>query len=310
LDDLEIEKNGAANKEYISTTDPDASVIRRGKGKSKLRYKTHRAVDSKSEVITATEVTGGATDEGEKLGEVIEQHQQNTGCKVQTAVADSRYGTKKNYLMCFDQDIKAHMPNLEEVTRGKGSQKGIFAKEAFDYDQGRDLFVCPAGQVLRKRRLNKQRQTYEYVAGRGACAKCEIKAKCTRSKTGRTLQRHIRQDDLDRMLEEAARPSSKQDLKTRQHLSERSFARSTRYGYKRARWRGLWRMQIQDYLIAAIQNIKTLIRETERRAANAVRPANSRVFSGGEGSILFVQRIADRILSRNVGINHPGFMFA
>ena len=47
--------------------------------------------------------------------------------------------------------------------------------------------------------------------------------------------------------------------KTRQHLSERSFARSTRYGYKRARWRRLWRVQIQDFLIAAIQNIVVLI---------------------------------------------------
>jgi hypothetical protein len=51
----------------------------------------------------------------------------------------------------------------------------------------------------------------------------------------------------------------KEDLKARQHLSERSFARSVRYGYKRARWRGLWRVQIQDFLTAAIQNIMVLI---------------------------------------------------
>ena len=31
-------KSGAANRKYISTTDPDASVTRRGKGKSKLKY--------------------------------------------------------------------------------------------------------------------------------------------------------------------------------------------------------------------------------------------------------------------------------
>ena len=38
-------KSGAANKKYISTTDPDASVTRRGKGKSKLKYQVHRGVD-------------------------------------------------------------------------------------------------------------------------------------------------------------------------------------------------------------------------------------------------------------------------
>jgi hypothetical protein len=45
---------------------------------------------------------------------------------------------------------------------------------------------------------------------------------------------------------------------------ERSFARGTPYGYDRARWRGLWRVQIQEYLVAAIQNIEVLFRYGER----------------------------------------------
>jgi len=41
---------------------------------------------------------------------------------------------------------------------------------------------------------------------------------------------------------------------------ERSFARATRYGYKRARWRGLRCVAIQEYLTAAVQNIMVLLR--------------------------------------------------
>ena len=41
---------------------------------------------------------------------------------------------------------------------------------------------------------------------------------------------------------------------------ERSFARGTRYGFDRARWRGLWRVEIQEYLISAAQNIQILLR--------------------------------------------------
>ena len=37
-DDHRPPKSGAANKKHISTTDPDASVTRRGKGRSKLEY--------------------------------------------------------------------------------------------------------------------------------------------------------------------------------------------------------------------------------------------------------------------------------
>jgi len=39
------------------------------------------------------------------------------------------------------------------------------------------------------------------------------------------------------------------------------------HGFKRARWRRLWRQQIQDYLIAAIQNIRILLARTVLRPA-------------------------------------------
>ena len=54
LAELHEERTTPANRRHISTTDPDASVTRHSGGRSKLRYKTHRAVDPKHEVITAT----------------------------------------------------------------------------------------------------------------------------------------------------------------------------------------------------------------------------------------------------------------
>jgi hypothetical protein len=36
-----------------------------------------------------------------------------------------------------------------------------------------------------------------------------------------------------------------------------------RYGFKRARWRRLWRVQIQEYLTAAIQNLMILVRDVK-----------------------------------------------
>jgi hypothetical protein len=41
------------NQRYTSTTDPDASVVRKGQGKPKLLYQTHRGIDAYG-VITAT----------------------------------------------------------------------------------------------------------------------------------------------------------------------------------------------------------------------------------------------------------------
>jgi transposase len=44
-DNTDNTTNKGVNKRYVSTTDPDASIIRRG-GKAKLLYQAHRAVDS------------------------------------------------------------------------------------------------------------------------------------------------------------------------------------------------------------------------------------------------------------------------
>jgi transposase len=255
----DISKSGIANKKYISTTDPDASVSRRGKGASKLQYQIHRGVDSKHEIITATEVTPGEVNEAHRMMPLIDEHQANTGKTVNTVVADSKYGTIDNYLSCHERKIAAHFNSLELTQQGAGKYENIFPKEDFTYDAEKDVFICPAGKALRRRKLYKNRKHYEYIASTGACKICELRSQCTKSKTARTLKRHIRQDDLDAMLDQANSKEAKKDIRTRQHFMERSFARATRYGYQRARWRRLWRVQIQEYLTSTIQNIKVLI---------------------------------------------------
>ena len=54
-------ERGTVNKKYQSTTDPDASLVRRcSKGLVHLKYQIHRGVDERCEVITTTEVTKGS----------------------------------------------------------------------------------------------------------------------------------------------------------------------------------------------------------------------------------------------------------
>lgn len=263
-------KSGVQNTKHISMTDPDASVSRMGGGRSRLQYKTHRAVDEKNEIITATDVTTGSTNEAHLLLDLVKQHETITGEKVETVVADSKYGTIDNYLACHDEKIKAHMESVDYKQGRSGTKKGIFPPETFKYDSENDVFICPAGEELKKRTFHKSRNHTEYAAKAKLCNQCELKSQCTRSKSGRTVNRHARQIELDKMLVQAASKESQRDIKKRQHLMERSFARSTRYGYKRARWRRLWRVQIQEYLTSAIQNIMALIRNGNKSKAKYV----------------------------------------
>ena len=91
-----------------------------------------------------------------------------------------------------------------------------------------------------------------------------MRDQCTKSKTGRTIKRHHRHEELELMRSRAQTRQAKKDIRTRQHLMERSFARACRYGFKRSRWRRLWRNQIQEYLTAAIQNIMVLLARNEK----------------------------------------------
>ena len=265
------DEGGGVNSRYISTTDPDAAIVRTS-GKAKLRYQTHRAVDSAYEVITATEVTPGDVNEAHMMLGLVNSHQQNTESSVETIVADSKYGTISNYLGCYDRGIRAHIPDLKGAQGNSGLRGDIFSDEMFIYDNDTDTYTCPSGKKLMPKSLHMSRQSMDYGALRSDCRVCDLRPQCTRNKAGRTVKRHLRQDELDYMRALARTTTSKKDIKTRQHLMERSFARAKRYGYDRARWRGLWRVRIQEYLIASIQNIQILLKHgTDPRIAVAVR---------------------------------------
>ena len=105
-------------------------------------------------------------------------------------------------------------------------------------------------------------------------------------------------------MREASRSAeAKRDIKTRQHLMERSFARGTWYGFDRARWRRLWRVEIQEYLIAAIQNIEVLLRYGERPKKSLTVRVNQ-----VEGAIKGVVRSISEMIKALMVIKTNGIM--
>jgi len=253
-------RRNVVNQRFVSTTDPEASVVRKGKGKAKLHYQTHRGIDGAYGVITATVVGPGDQNEAHRLRDLIEAHQDHTRHNVEVVVADSKYGTTANFFDCHDHGISAHMPVLKQTQDQQESRRKIFPESRFIYDAQSDTYSCPGGQTLSKRKHWVQRKAFEYVTARGVCQQCSLRAQCTQSESGgRTLKRHERQELLDQLRAQARSATARRDIWIRQHFMEGSFAQATRFGLKRARWRGQWRVHIQDYLIAIVQNIQLLI---------------------------------------------------
>lgn len=260
----------AVNDVALSTSDPDAGLVRKGGLGSHPAYHHHRGVDDAHGVITAVETTSGSIAENKKLGALMEQHQQNTRCELKKVVADHKYGTAENFVLCHEQGVVTH---LGDAKAKRGKVEGIFSEDRFAYHPATDTYVCPAGQTLRRRRYVRRQGVWEYAADKAACARCALRLQCTRSKVARVVSRHAAAEVLEICRAQSHSAAGKRDRRRRQHLMEGSFAdAANNHGFKRARWRRLWRQQIQDYLIAAIQNIRILLSRTLLKpAASAAR---------------------------------------
>jgi len=261
----------AVNDRMISSSDPDAGLANKGSLGNHPAYHHHRAIDDAHGVITAVETTSGSIAENKKLMALVGQHQQNTHSKPRTVIADHKYGTVENYLACHDQGLVTHMGDAKAKA---APVEGIFAENQFSYQPQDDTFLCPGKKTLKARRFIMRQGVWEYAADKGVCLACPLRSQCTRSKTGRTLSRHPRADILKECRSQAHSPEARRDRGRRQHLLEGSFAdAANNHGFKRSRWRRLWRQQIQDYLIAAIQNIRIVLSRSGLKPAVSLAQA-------------------------------------
>ncbi len=249
-----VEGCGKINQEHISSTDPDATITSQS-GVRQLSYKVHRSVDDRKEIITSCSVTTGAVNEAHVLEKTIADHEDVVEQTVKTVVADSKYGTNENYSALKEKGVTTHIKDLGAT---RAIHADVFGKEKFEYVAERDVYVCPAGKELQRRSWNQNRQWTKYRINKDHCACCELKSQCTKDKNGRSINRLPGDDLIAAGRQDAASEEGIKDLKRRQHLMERSYAYGKRFGYKRARWRALWRVSIQQLLVATVQNLKKL----------------------------------------------------
>jgi len=250
----------------LNTTDPDAPLVAHRKGgahgQARARYKNHRVLDDRCGVITALTTTPGHVHEASCLVELTGQHEAHTGSMVKTVVADQQYGTVENFRALQQQDKNTHMGALR--AHGQGPQQGIFSVTDFRYDSASDTYRCPAGQALTRRGFNKQENGWFYRAGSKICRACPLRTRCIRSanvRYSRMVVRYVGQEWVERGWQQSASPEGQQDRRRRMILSEGNFGQAAQnHHFKRARWRRLWRQQIQDFLIATVQNVKKIIR--------------------------------------------------
>jgi transposase len=291
------------NSTHLSTTDPEAELARSKNGLTELNYKDHRVVDDAHGVITALAATTANVADGTQLPLLYEQHLHTTGLALAqvTVAGDHHYGTASNFVFCQESGLRAHLAPLKAPLEARGK----LPLSQFVYEPQRDRLRCPAGHYLVRHQNRPQEQAIVYlIAEAAACANCAWRKQCTQSKRGRSIQRPMRAELLEASHQEADSPAGRYSRKRRQHVMEGSFADAVNnHGAKKARWRGLWRQQIQSWLIAAVQNLRLLL---NHRVSRPVRGAAASLVEVGENAkaslwrpIAGVGELFDRCWSRS-----------
>ena len=259
----------AVNQTHISRSDPQAELARTKTGVTDLSYKEHRMVDDAHGVITAITTTPSSVSDGSQLAGLLEQHQSTTDLKLAsvTVAGDHHYGTASNYLHCAEKDIRAHMAPMSAQLKARGK----IPVEQFIYEPEADRLRCPAGHYLlfHQHRAKEQLKVYLIEDAR-LCAQCPLRKDCTESERGRSLKRHVQSQRLDELRAEARSVAASYSRKRRRHVMEGSFANAANnHRTKRSRWRGLWKQHIQGWIIAAVQNLRLLVRNGSHKPNQA-----------------------------------------
>lgn len=243
---------------HVNPVDPDARIGRKY-NKSTLGYKDHRVIDDKHGIITSTITTPANIRDNKLLKQAVNTHQVNTSTNPRNVIADKIYGTIENYRFLYAKGSRACISHQ----RYGSKQAGIFSHDMFVYDKRNDCFICPAGNKLpRYDHKAPNGNRWRYRAERGKCEQCKYFSKCVTSKIyGRQVVRNVDMEYIEWADNCLPKYERKYLMARRQYKAEGSFADAVNnYGFKRARWRGIEKMKIQNLMIAAIQNLGKLLR--------------------------------------------------
>jgi len=212
------EKIAASGAKQISLTDADARLMK-GRQGHHVSYNVQAAVDEKHKMVATFAVTNEENDMN-CLAAVAQAAKEELGVAELKACADRGYYNTAEVKACEEANIAVYM----EMRRPK-QNADIFPLASFVYDASKDVYQCPAGELLRFRVFDKQKQMRCYWTK--ACQRCALRSQCTTGKGPRKIKRAIGQDAADRMLQRVRQQP--EVLALRKQLVEHPFGTIKRW---------------------------------------------------------------------------------
>ncbi len=244
-----------SKRKYYAPNDREAVMVKGREGKFP-GYNVQVGVETKGHFILTDRVTTDANDI-QQLEESLDSVTEQTGISPTKVLADKGYSNTTQILdIEKDGTVQCYIP-LAETKRDKSEKEGI----CFVYDKNSDTYTCSQGKELVLFIKNIQHSAAFYnVYKCHECQGCEVHAKCTKSKTGRTLKRNVDQQRIDQYKEKMEGAFARQQVRERKQVVEHPLGTiKMLMGKFNLLLKGKTKAQIElDYYTAAY-NLKRLI---------------------------------------------------
>ncbi len=236
----------------VSTVDKDVRWGAKSDEKIFAGYKAHSTMTD-SGFVTNIEVTPGNVGD-ESMAERMTKHQKERhGLKPKKQRGDGIYGTIYNRKAFKKMGIQLVAP---ENTSHNNEQ---FPRCKFKLDTENSSLTCPAGNVTTKYYIKENTKNMSYYFSVFQCRPCHFKKQCTKS-----LFRSVFFHEDFAIQEEAIKYNSteeyKEDMKMRSHIEPKQAEMKRFHGLKRAIYRGLDRVNIQEIYTAIVVNLKRMVK--------------------------------------------------
>lgn len=248
---------------FVAPADPAAQWTGALRNAAFFAYADNYLIDVKFGIIMDVEASRAIRQaEVGASRTMIDRTEATFGIKPDWLVADTAYGSAPNLHFLVDQKgIEPHVPVIDKSRR----EDGTFSRDDFNYDDGRDCYVCPAGKILprsSRRHMPRGDDMISYFSRVADCYSCPLKLRCCPKSPSRKITRHIHEAARDvarAIAKTAAYERTRRDRKKVEMLFAH-LKRILRMG--RLRLRGPAGAQFEFTLAAIAQNLRRLAKLT------------------------------------------------
>jgi hypothetical protein len=229
----------------ISTVDPDTRHVHKTVHRRQDGFKAHLAVEPDTGIITdcaLTKATGSDNHEATVGLELLEGENEPV-----TVLADSAYGSGDFRAELTEQ---GHIDRVKPVPNRRVIPDG-FTIDDFTVNHAGGVATCPNG-------LTRPISAAGWATFGAACTGCPLRARCTRSRNGKTLRVGPHDARLRAARQAARDPDWLAEYRQHRPMVERTIAWLAR-GNRRLRYRGVTKNDHWLHHRAAGLNLRRLI---------------------------------------------------